>query len=340
MTLPFIRKDYLIDRWVIFAPERAKRPMEFKIGPAKPEKIEKCPFCPGNEDKTPPATLLYLLTDRGIRKGKDSDRFRPKNWLIRCFPNLFPALRPSGERESEREVFFQSITARGFHEVLVESPRHYEHPGVARVKQLELVISAIIDRMKYFYTHDYIKYVSVFRNHGKMAGASLSHAHLQIIAMPIVPRLIVDELNAARRFFDENKECPFCQIIEKELEGPRIIYDNDHFVALTPWASVYPYEFWILPKRHSQVMMDITLSERRSFANAIRTCFGNLVKKLNDPPYSFGYHFAPARGKWDFYHWHLETYPKLSFLGGLEKSAGMFINTVFPESAAELLRES
>jgi len=331
-----IRKDYLLDRWVIIASERAKRPTDFARRPAQRPSTASCPFCPGNEAKTPPATLLYMPSNGGISKAVDAPGAPPrKGWLVRCFPNLYPALRPREAVILPSEELAVRRDAVGAHEVLVESSRHEEHPGVARLGQLRWVVDATIDRVRELSKW---AYVAVFRNHGEEAGASLSHAHSQIIATPMVPRLVAEELEASRAYWEQKGRCPHCLIVGLERSGDRLIYENNRFLALAPWAAVYPFEFWILPKRHGSSLLELQAEERMSFAHAWRVCMGALAEALGDPPYSYGFHIAPSGGGYDLYHWHLEVYPKLVIQAGFENSTGMFINVTAPETAAQSLR--
>lgn len=332
-----IRKDYLLDRWVIIASERAKRPTDFPTRPQEKVDVENCPFCPGNEQMTPPAVLLYLNSDGGTRKEKDTDGERTQNWLVRCFPNLYPALSPRKPTSLAQDELHERIDGAGAHEVLVESPRHDEHLGLGRLEQTLLVVHAYIDRLKALSRWEY---VCIFRNHGKEAGASLSHAHSQIIATPTVPSLISDELTACTTQTKESNACPYCRIIESERNTPRFIYENPSFIALAPWASIYPFEFWLLPKRHQHTLLQLQEKEKRDLAQALNDCMGGLANVLSDPPYSSGFHISPSRGRREYYHWHLEVYPKLTIQAGFENNTGMFINVAPPESAAESLKES
>jgi len=339
VTANELRKDYLLNRWVVIATERKRRPTDF-VKKVKEEKVGVCPLCPGNEHMTPPAVLVYVPFNGGTRRERDQNGFRHKNWLIRCVPNLYPAFTPLGKGEKVR-VKESLVLARaiGHHEVLVESPRHDEHPGVAEIPQLVHVINAYLDRLKELSAKTYVKYVSMFRNHGLEAGASLSHAHTQLISTPFIPRIVDEELGASRRYWMKNKRCVFCEILTKEKDGPRFIWENDSFVAFAPWASVHPCEFWILPKSHQSTLLNMSKAEINSLAVALRTCLGGLRSLLNDPPYNFGFHIAPNKKNSDHYHWHLEVYPKLTIWAGFEKSTGVFINVVPPEDAAKNLRE-
>jgi UDPglucose--hexose-1-phosphate uridylyltransferase len=337
-----MRKDYLLDRWVVIATERKKRPTDF----AKPRETTKpatCPFEPGNEDKTPAAELVYLRSrNGGIKKVRDTGSFRHKNWLIRCFPNLFPAFMPPDDgakrvRVKENPFLFDAV---GAHEVIVESPRHDEHPGVARLEQLAFVVDAYLDRLKALSALPYVRYVSIFRNHGVDAGASLSHAHSQVIATPFVPLTLREELKASKRFWQSNHKCAFCDILKREKKSPRFIWENDGFSVFAPWASVNPLEFWVLPRAHQASFLEMKRKQREDLAKTLRVCLGGLNSLLNDPSYNYGFHIAPSAEADEFYHWHIEVYPKLAIWAGFEKSTGIYINTVPPEDAAASLREA
>jgi len=342
MTFNELRKDYLLDRWVVIATERGRRPTDFAKQQREKAKIGICPMCPGNEHMTPPATLVYLKSGKNIRKVKDKNDFRHKNWLIRCIPNLYPAFAPPKEKISRKQIMKRSdlAAAVGHHEVLDESPNHDEHPANAKISQLVHVINAYVDRLREFSAKPYVQYVSIFRNHGIEAGASLSHAHSQIIATPFIPKTVEDELDASKKFWKQNKKCVFCDILKKERKGPRLILENSKFVVFAPYASVYPLEFWILPKKHEATLLGMQKSEVETFAETLKTCLGRLKQLVNDPPYNYGFHLAINKDARRYYHWHLEVYPKLSTWAGFEKSTGMYINTVTPETAAKSLRKT
>ncbi len=334
-----MRKDYLLNRWVVIATKRKRRPTDF-VKKAEKTKLDTCPLCPSNEHMTPPAVLVYLPSKNGIKKEKDHNSLRHKNWLIRCVPNLYPAFTPPQEEVGEQvPEGFIAERAVGHHEVLIESPRHDEHPGVARVSQLIHVVNAYIDRMNELCKNKYVKYVSIFRNHRLEAGASLSHAHTQIITTPSIPRIVKEELKTSKEVWRKDEECAFCEILVREKEGPRFIWENRDFIAFAPWASVHPFEFWIFPKEHQRCLLDLSKANVDHLAGALRTCLGGLNSLLEDPPYNFGFHQITDEAG-DYYHWHLEVYPKLAIWAGFEKSTGTFINIVSPEDAAENLRKA
>jgi UDPglucose--hexose-1-phosphate uridylyltransferase len=335
-----LRKDYLLNRWVVIAKERKKRPTNFvKKDIEKKEGV--CPLCPGNEHMTPPSLLVYLSYNGKIRKDRDQNGLRHKDWLVRVVPNLYPAFTPLDEETigifKESTAFARAI---GHHEVIIESPSHNEHPGVARISQLVHVINAYLDRLTELSGKPYVKNVSIFRNHGREAGASLSHAHTQIIATPLIPRILEEEMKGSKSYWTKNHSCLLCDVLAKERKGPRLIWENRSFVVFAPWASVNPLEFWILPKHHDSNLLTISRRQVKDLAETMRVCLGGLRSLLNDPPYNFGFHTVLKKDAAEFYHWHLEVYPRLAIWAGFEKSTGMFINVISPEDAAAELRKA
>ncbi|RLF20156.1 MAG: galactose-1-phosphate uridylyltransferase [Thermoprotei archaeon] len=333
---PEIRRDTVLDRWVIVAAHRAKRPSEDK------EKLSVCPFCPGNELMTPPASLVYVQDGGVVKKLSDKGDERVKGWLVRCFSNLYPALKSDlGFEELVSEVYVLggvAYTGFGYHEVIVESPNHKAHPPATSLKQLELVMEAYFDVMTRLSYEKDVKYVCLFRNYKPEAGASLSHPHSQVIALPVVPSSVRREVEAFRRYNRERGGCILCDLVEMELGGPRLIYADKYFVVLAPWASLHPYEFWIIPRRHEASFINTHPRERRALARVLKATLTALKRLFNDPPYNYGFHVAPPRWRGESYHWHVEVYPKLAVHAGFELSTGMYINTAPPEKAAEAMR--
>ena len=337
-----LRKDYLLNRWVVIATERSRRPTDFAKQKTETAQTAVCPMCVGNENMTPPASMLYLKENCEIKKAQDPlIGERPKNWLVRVIPNLFPAFGPPKQPEDGTQVLKSECfgCAIGSHEVIVESPDHDENPADAQLPQLELFIHAYIDRLRELSAKPFVKYVSIFRNYGQQAGASLSHAHSQVIATPIVPPLIQEELDASKAFYNKEGRCVFCDLIEQESRGPRLVYENADFIVFAPYASIAPMEFWIMPKKHAASLLSLSDEEVSAFAKTLKASLKALKDLVNDPPYNYGFHLAINEAAKDCYHWHLEVYPKLSIWAGFEISTGIYINTVTPETAAESLKK-
>jgi UDPglucose--hexose-1-phosphate uridylyltransferase len=338
-----LRKDYLLNRWVVIATERSRRPTDFVKQKAETAQTTVCPMCVGNEHLTPPATMLYLKENDGINVAQDPlVGKRPTNWLIRVIPNLYPAFSPPKQPEDTTQIFKSECLgdAIGGHEVIVESPNHDEDPADAELPQLELVIHAYIDRLRELSAKPYVKYVSIFRNFGKEAGASMSHAHSQVIATPMVPSLVQDEMDASKACYREHRRCVFCNILEKESKDSRLVYDSPDFVVFAPFASICPMEFWIVPRKHAANILDLDAAEVSAFAKTLKLSLKALKDVVNDPPYNYGIHLAIDKAAENYYHWHLEVYPKLSIWAGFELNTGIYINTVTPETAAESMRKT
>ncbi len=337
-----LRRDYLLNRWVVIATERARRPTDFIKPKTEPTKAATCPLCAGNEHMTPPATLVYLQEMGGIRKDKEEGDSRHKDWLIRAIPNMYPAFSPPNTSPNTTPIMQNSLFgfAVGHHEVLVESPDHNGHPPDTPLPQLVNVINAYRDRLADLAAKPYVKYVQIFRNHGLEAGASLSHPHSQIIATPFVPTIVADEISASETHFKEQKSCVFCDLAKQERQTQRHIFENRNFTVFAPYASVHPMEFWIVPKHHATNFLHSNSEEIESFAQTLQSTLRALKILVNDPAYNFGIHLTLGQEAENSYHWHLEVYPHLAIWAGFEKSTGMYINTVTPETAAQELRKA
>jgi len=327
--MPELRKDYVTDTWVVFSTVRSKRPGEFRFE-TKPTNPEKCPFCYGHEHMTPPEILAYR---------KDGPR-DSSGWWIRCVPNAYPALVAEGEVHRRVSQLFHSVNGVGAHEVIVETPEHDARLSEVSDFQMQEVITAYKQRYLDLIRDRRFKYILIFKNHGEKAGASLSHPHSQLIATPIVPRRIMEEVTAVNRFYESSGgSCLYCEIIETELEEEkRIVAENESFVVLSPYAARFPFETWILPKAHEMAFEDITDEERTPLARMMKDALGRLYHVLNDPPFNYYIHTAPCDRKETKYHWHFEITPRLTETAGFERGTGFYINPVMPEDAAAILR--
>ncbi len=342
--MPELRKDPISERWVIIATERGKRPSDFCGGEAVAmEKEPKtCPFCEGGEDKTPPEIIAWRKP--GTLKNKPG-------WLVRVIPNKFPALVTEGEVNRRGVGVFDMISGIGAHEVIIESPKHNEHLADAPPEQTEKVLWAYKERIRDLERDKRFRYVLVFKNYGSAAGASLSHPHSQIIATPITPRYLKMELQNARDYFQQKERCIFCDMIVQELStGDRVVAENEYFVAIEPFAARFPFETWILPRKHSHGFTYLNDEDALQLANIMRDTLQRLKLTLNDPPYNYVLHTSPnpvvRPGKPDYwgtiqydFHWHIEIIPRLTKQAGFEWGSGLYINPTPPEEAARYLRE-
>ncbi len=330
-----LRRDYLVERWVIIAKERSKRPSDFRVGRTSQPSNSICPFCPGNEHLTSPATLLYLRKGGRIISESDRDGERVKGWLVRVVPNLYPALRPDVEPSKYSDGFTVRLGGRGAHEVIIETPKHNTHIHTLDNIHLSLVFRAYTERFKAFASLRNVAYVSLFRNYGVMAGASLSHPHSQIIATPILPPKISEEVTSFKNSWD-GSSCTLERILEREVDSERFVDENNVAIAFCPYASEAPFEVWVAPKKHVKNIADLSESERNSFARLTRKVLRALYSLLRDPPYNYFFHQSVSHEE---YHMHLRILPKLSIRAGFELNTAIIINPVSPEDAAKQIRE-
>ncbi len=328
--MPELRRDPVSNRWVIIATERAKRPMDFSTRSEEP-KSNFCPFDYGNEYTTPPEILSF--------RPKDTQPNTP-GWWIRVVPNKFPALENNLKLERYGHGMYDAVTGFGHHEIVIETPDHNATVATLEVEQVEEIIWAYKARYNAIASDENIRYVLIFKNHKKDAGASLAHAHSQIIGTPIVPKRVQEELDGSRMRYKFKERCIFCDIIYQErMESTRIVEETEDFIAINPYASRFPFETWVLPKVHNHDFGQIKEKEVQGFAQILRNSLARIYKALDDPPYNFMLHTAPATGDGkNFYHWHLEIVPRLTKVAGFEWGSGFYINPTPPEDAAKFLR--
>jgi UDPglucose--hexose-1-phosphate uridylyltransferase len=328
--MPELRKDPVVGRWVIIATERARRPSDFAPEPVRPVGSA-CAFCEGNEDKTPPEILA----------GR-SPESRPNGpgWSYRVVANKFPALRIEGELEPSGEGLFDRMNGVGAHEVVIETPTHSASLATLSADAVTDVLFAFRERVVDLKKDPRFEYVLVFKNHGEPAGASLEHPHSQLIATPIIPIMVAEEVAGAARYYQLKERCVWCDILRQERRGGRrTIVEAGGFIALAPFAPRFPFETWILPTVHRAAFEESGVDELRGLAGLLGDFLRRLDRVLGEPPFNFMLHTAPLRGsELDAFHWHLEVIPKLTRVAGFEWGSGFFINPVPPEDAAAALR--
>jgi UDPglucose--hexose-1-phosphate uridylyltransferase len=262
---------------------------------------------------------------------------RRSDWLVRCVNNIYPALNSTARRRSltiKSHFPYLEREPVGVHEVIIESPRHQDHPHRAKPEQVRLWLEAAIDRMSQMSVDRRIASFALFRNYGREAGASLAHAHSQLIGTAFVPTQIEQEYQALKAFREKRSICALCQIATSEPRSERRILKTPDFVVIAPWASIFPFEFWIIPTKHKGRFSRGDLGE---LSKVIWLSFGALADAVSDPPYNSIFHLAPSRSREEVFHWHLEVYPKLSIHAGFELGTGTYINTLKPEDAAKAL---
>ncbi|MBI3635954.1 MAG: galactose-1-phosphate uridylyltransferase [Candidatus Rokubacteria bacterium] len=327
-----LRKDPVVGRWVIISTERARRPSDFGPEPVHPQ-LTTCVFCAGQEDKTPPEILA------GRPPGSPRDT---PGWSWRVVPNKFPALGIEGELEPAGEGPYDRMNGVGAHEVVIESPDHSASLATGSVEAVTEVLLALRERVLDLKKDGRFQSVLIFKNHGEAAGASLEHPHSQLIATPIIPLYVAEELAGGARYYEIKERCVWCDIVREERRGRRrLIRETDTFAAIAPFAPRFPFETWILPRRHRAAFEESDVDDLRGLAEMLGDFLRRMNAILHDPAYNFMLHSAPLHEpSLDHFHWHLEIMPKLTKVAGFEWGSGFFINPVPPENAAEALRSA
>jgi UDPglucose--hexose-1-phosphate uridylyltransferase len=320
--------------WVIFAPSRARRPHEFRQQAsdteAAPETIAGCPFCPGNEARTP--AEIWGIRPLG---GQTSQ------WSVRVIPNKFPVLTIEEDPlHYEDDEGSRWMGGCGAHEVIVESPDHFRLLAEQPIEQVERVLRTVQSRHQDLLRDSRFQSVIIFKNHGASAGTSLAHPHWQLIATPVVPRLLRLKHAVATAYFDLNGACLYGAMLRHELaQQKRLIATNDDFAAFLPYASHSPFETWIMPQMHQASFGSVEPDRLRSLAEIVKSVLLKLHRGLDNPAFNLTID-AASRGdeSKEFFRWHIRIVPRLTTPAGFELGSGMAINTVMPEEAADYLR--
>jgi len=327
-----LRRDPVVGRWVIVFTDKPRAPKDFEIEPPRQGKGP-CPFCYGHENMTPPEIQAH-------REG--TVQANSPGWSTRVVANKFPALKIEGNLDRQGLGMFDMSNGVGAHEVIIETPDHNKSLADLLVHEVEKVIWAYRDRSVDLRGDKRFHYIMLFKNHGYSAGASLTHSHSQLIALPMVPKNVNEELKGASRYYEYRERCIFCDMITQERgENERLICENSRFMAFSPFASRFPFEVWILPKEHHSDFSFIRTGDVVELARILKEVLSRIKCVLNNPPYNYIIHTsAIERREREDYHWHIEIMPKLVPIAGFEWGSGFYINPTPPEVAAKYLREA
>lgn len=328
--MPQLRQNIITGEWVVFAPERAKRPSDYiSVTTEKKQKSEDCTFC---ED-----------TKKSDYANRIKTFDRPQTFVL---PNKFPAFVEDPDACTTKlykveEDFYKLKMSLGGHDIVVVRDHNQSLPTFTNVIWRD-IFETFQDRYKYFESLCNVEYVMPIYNHGPEAGASIDHPHAQIFTSSIVPNIVNRELTHSATYYSDKKSCPFCDMVQHEIEqNTRLLYQNDDFIAFNFFAARFPFEIWILPKQHQSHFNNVSGKKMDNLIEICRQVFGRLNVVLNDPSVNFFLHSSPCgnSGKnLDYYHWHLEVAPRLSNYGGFEMGSGVVINVITPEQAADYLR--
>ena len=330
--MPELRKDPIVGRWVIINTENARRPSEISRPDLTRPEGGTCPFCPGNEKLTPPEIMAYrdnCSTPNG------------PGWSLRVVPNRYPALRVEGTLDRVGVGLYDKMSGVGAHEVIIDTPEHGKDISDLDSARMEEVLWAYRERILDLKRDVRLKYVLIFKNQGRRAGAALEHSHSQLIALPIVPKTVIEEMEGAKRYFGYRDRCVYCDIVRQELQDKsRLVLENPDFMVIMPFAARFPFEMWLLPKRHDSSFEN---SQKHDFV-LLSKIFSESLRRMNraldHPDYNFFLHTSPfADLNNPYYHWHFEITPRVARTAGFERGTGFYINPTPPETAAAYLRD-
>ncbi|MCU0666071.1 MAG: galactose-1-phosphate uridylyltransferase [Candidatus Omnitrophica bacterium] len=329
--MPQLRRDPIVGRWVIVETDKPHKPEDY----AHEQYIQKpgnCPFCYGNENQTPAEIEAFRYPD---------SQPNSSGWQVRVIPNKFPALQIEGDLDRRGNGIYDLSNGIGAHEVLIETPYHAKDLCDLSQEEIERIIAMYCHRINDL-THDHrFKYIMLFRNYGPAAGASLEHPHTQLVALPMVPKNVMEELSGAKAYYDYRERCVFCDVIRQELEDKqRIILENKHFACFCPFVSRFPFEIWITPKHHKGHFCQMTQEELPEFCAILKDTITKIKKIFPNLSYNFIVHSSPINGdsEVESYHWHLEFMPKLTRVAGFEWGTGFYYVATSPETAAQYLK--
>jgi UDPglucose--hexose-1-phosphate uridylyltransferase len=331
--LPELRRDPVVGRWVIIDSDHLKGPADFSKDDNTPTRQEICPFCPGREHQTP----------------KEVDAVRPSKspadtpgWLVRTVPNKFPVLTPEGYLQKNGIGIYDQMSGIGAHEVMIEGPAHDKGLTEMTEEEMLAVISQYQDRFRKLSEDSRFKYVAIFKNFGSSAGATVEHTHSQVIALPMVPKTVLEEIKGAEHYHQYRGRCVFCDMISQEYQDKeRMVIENDSFLVFCPYAPRYAFETCIIPKAHSADFARADEKIMADLAKILQDVLKRVKKVLGNPSYNYYLHTAPlgyANGA--CYHWHIEIIPKLTRSVGFEWGTGLHIVPTFPQDSARYLREA
>ena len=292
--------------------------------------VEHCPFCEGNESETPPE----IHADRPQGTAANTP-----GWRLRVVPNKFPALRIEGDLEKTGEGLYDKAAGLGAHEVFIEGSQHWTTITAVSSDVVRSMLFAYRARMRDLKKDRRLVYGLLFKNVGMRAGASLAHNHSQLIATPVVPVIVQQEIDGARRFLEYRGRCIYCDILRQERsDGKRLVLETREFAAVSAYASRFPFETWILPTRHISHFEDTSDAELEALTDVLLSVLTKLERTLGAPPYNWVIHGAPFNeGPLDHYHWHMEIMPRVTMTAGFEWGSGFYINPVLPEEATRYL---
>jgi UDPglucose--hexose-1-phosphate uridylyltransferase len=329
-----IRKDYFTEKLSVTLPDHGLKP-----GQAIPQRSEKCAYCAGNEEMTPPADLVLVKRGDTLLKQTDAEGDVVKNWSVRIFPAKNPVVAPNAP-PSYGDPPHYSEPAIGYHYVLVGTPKHDQPFSRIDMDQWTNILASLQDKVRWLYSQKGVSYVLVYLDSEKEGPPTAVHPSIQIVTTPRVPPAVEREADTVQTSLNDLGVCPMCQVVGTETGGPRQILATDFFIAFAPWVSTRAYEFWIYPKRHMTSLLKLSQKEMMDLALMLRSTLGGMAKALDTQNYTMVFHSSSEKKTTKQIHWHMEVYPRKGHPNGLELGGGIYVSEVTPEAAAQVLGAS
>lgn len=324
-----LRRDPIVGRWVIVDTDHPSKPEDFERE-EHTFKSGDCPFCYGNEAFTPGE--IEAIRD-------PSTHPNAPGWQVRAVANKFPALQIEGEIERRGYGLYDTSNGIGAHEIIIQTPYHHKEIPDLEDYEVENILKMYCRRMSDLRKDNRFKYILLFKNYGPSAGASLEHPHTQLIALPMIPKNVQEELDGAFHYFEYRERCIFCDIIRQEIqEKERIVFENKHFLAFCPYVSKFSFEVWVTPKKHQDAFCLMNPEQIQDLAKILKSTLQRINEVLYQPAYNFIIHTSPLNVEHrEGFHWHIEIMPKLTRVAGFEWGSGFYMVSTPPEAAAKYL---
>lgn len=331
-----LRKDPLLGRWVAVL-AHSKLPSEYQLV-VHEEDEHSCVFCRGREDETT-AEIMSIPNKQAKTAGE---------WWTRVVPSFAPIFQVEGDLGRKGEGMYDKMNGVGANEIIIESPDHSVRPEDMGLEQMARVITTYRERICDLDQDPRLRYTLIYKNSGREAGAVFSHPISHLASTPIIPKRVKEELDGSKQYFAYKERCIFCDILREELRvGSRVILETRNFVAFCPYASKFPFETWLVPKKHNCAFQDIKTDEIEDLALILSSVLKKLRAVFKGLSFNYFIHSAPNRiprkNHWhslgEDYHWHLEIIPRLLRTSGFEWGSGFYILPTSPENAAKNLKE-
>jgi UDPglucose--hexose-1-phosphate uridylyltransferase len=316
-----LRKDPIVSRWTIIATERARRPAAFVDPLVTTTDQNQCPYCENSASEG-------VYESHGVKVINSSS----------------PILDGSKPFEVRSHGLYDVCHSYGSHEIVIETPDHIANMADLSIDQIKAVMQTYALRMQAHRQNPFIEYILAYKNYGVAAGSrNIGHARSQIMAVPVLPMRVKDKINGAHKFFDYHERCLFCDmIVQESKDKERIVTENKDFVVITPFASRFPFETWIVPKNHHCDFVGGLKGYEDSLSAIMKDILLRFKIGLNDPAYNYMIQTSPVKNPGsfkDYYHWHIEVMPRLTRVAGFERGTGFYICPIPPEMTAAFLRE-